>query len=135
MTMKKCITISIFLFIAWSGICQTNLLSATMIWQSQEKIDLNSDVSLTYATKITTTPTRLTVETEEGKMEFEIHNITGTWKDPVQDGRITFDLPVSKGVGKGTIERANDELSITLDFSDRKNGMKKKFIINSYSGS
>lgn len=135
MTMKKCITISIFLFIAWSGICQTNLLGGTMIWQSQKKIDLNSDVSLTYATKITTTPTRLTVETEEGKMEFEIRNITGTWKDPAQDGRIMFDLPVSKGVGKGTIERANDELSITLDFSDRKDGMKKKFIINSYSGS
>ena len=110
---------------------QSSVLDNTNNWTSIENIDLYSGQHFEDTISITINQRSVTLKNDDRVMTFGIENISGTWSDLDSEGQLFFDIPIRDFSGKGIIQNQGGVLSLTIDLSTRKDGMKKKFIIKS----
>lgn len=108
---------------------QSSVLDNTNSWISIENIDLYSQQTLPDTFFITINKTVLTLKNGDIKKDFQIENVHGSWPEINAVGQLAFDIPLREFKGKGIIQNEAGVISLTIDFSERKDWMKRKFII------
>ena len=108
---------------------QSNILGETRNWTSFENIDLYSNQTLPDTFLITINSTSLTLKNGDMEKNFDLQNIQGAWSNLSEAGQLTFDVPLKDFTGKGSIQNEAGVLSLIIDFSEKKNWMKRKFIV------
>lgn len=108
---------------------QSTVLDTTHRWTSVQNIDLYSAQTLLDTFLITVSSTSFTLKNENVEKEFPIENIQGSWVLLSEAGQLTFDIPLPGFTGKGSVQQEAGTLSLIVDFSERKDWMKRKFII------
>lgn len=109
---------------------QINVLDTTNQWISMEYMDLYSGQTLSDTFHIKINNALLILKNGEGEKKFQIENIQGSWTDVSETGQLSFDIPFRDFKGKGLVKNESGTISLTIDFSERKDGMKRKFIIH-----
>jgi hypothetical protein len=127
---NKHLILVILLLAGITAQAQSTVLHETRHWTSLENIDLYSGQILPDTFLITLDSTSLILNGGGSEKNFQIENIQGTWSDISQAGQMTFDLVIKGFTGKGALQKEAGVLSLLIDFSARKDWMKRKYIIN-----
>ncbi|MBL7833259.1 MAG: hypothetical protein JNK18_04865 [Cyclobacteriaceae bacterium] len=125
------IIISLFcLLISSRAIAQSSLLDTTHVFSSHVNVDLRSGQVLADTFHIEISASSLKLQSTQRTSEFPVENVIGTWTDISQAGELTFDILVLDVRGKGRLERVDGSLYLTIDLSERKDWMKRRFTLN-----
>lgn len=119
-----------FLPMYFSGYAQSTVLDTARTWSSYETIDLYSNQSLPDTFNIYLSASVMRLTHGGTAREFPVSNIQGSWSQIEQAGELTFDVLVKDLYGKGKLQRSGGVLCMIIDLSERKDWMKRKFIIS-----
>lgn len=101
-------------------------------WQINESINLRTQEAISYVCHFISGPREIRWVQKNGTREtvFTIVSESSAWSDVSQNGR--RQVVVTRGQDRGFVvfERANGQLSITLDFSESgPNAIRQKFLV------
>ena len=122
--------IGLMVLLANVSLAQSSVLDTTRNWTSDENIELYSGQTLSDTFLITINSTGLTLQSGDITKNFQVENIQGAWTNLTETGYLDFEIPLPGFKGKGRLQNDGEVLSLTIDFSERKDWMKRKFIIN-----
>jgi hypothetical protein len=117
------------MLISFFSQAQSNVLDSARSWVSRQSVDLYSSQSLSDTVYVTLNNTLLTLTTHNVARNFPVSNVEGSWSDINQPGQLTFDVVVLGVTGKGKVQNESGVLSLTIDLSERKDWMKRKFVL------
>lgn len=106
------------------------VLDTARNWVSVEHIDLYSGTTLNDTFNIYVSNTEVKLAHNGLERSFPISNIEGSWANIEEAGVVTFNIQVLDLAGNGTLQREGETLFLVVDLSERKDWMKRKFIIN-----
>lgn len=131
--MKMIFMLVVVMFFAITQLQAQTILDQRIEWTSDEYVNLYDQSQQQVRFDIITTANTLTVKQGERSKQFAIVSITGTWNSLQTDGEITCTLDFSGSSGIARISRSQNTYAITIDFSQHEQGMKRKFLITTFS--
>lgn len=121
---------AVMLLLAIAVSAQSNVLDTTRVFYSVKNTDLYSGQTLMDTFNIELNSHVFKLSHDNVEREFVIENVSGSWASFDEEGQLIFDILVLDLHGKGKIERVGENLYLTVDLSERKDWMKRKFTIN-----
>ncbi|MFN5168109.1 MAG: hypothetical protein ACK5DD_00680 [Cyclobacteriaceae bacterium] len=125
--------LTLFIIVLASGLPGFSQDSKTALrWQINESINLRTQEAISYVCHFISGPREIRWVQKNGTREtvFTIVSESSVWSDVSQNGR--RQVVVTRGQDRGFVvfERANGQLSITLDFSESgPNAIRQKFLV------
>ena len=117
------------LYTSLQAVAQSSVLDTPRTFTSYQNIDLYNNMALSDTFQITLNVTNLSLTLDDRMRELAIQQVQGSWTVFQEDGALTFDIPIANITGKGKLQREAGVLSLTVDLSQRADGMKQKFIL------
>jgi hypothetical protein len=128
--MKKKYLLIIVFILSYKLLLAQSVLDETRNWRSLENIDLYTNQSFPDTFLIAINKTELKLKNDGVERTFQISDLEGTWTNLSDAGKLTFNVTIRDFTGKGSVEREGGNIVLTVDFSERKDWMKRKYIIN-----
>jgi len=120
--------IPLLLVTAWRTQAQT-VLDTARTWVSTGQVDLYSGQAIADTVTFYLSKATLRLTHQGVQREFAVSNVAGSWQNISHPGEVTFAVQVLDLAGKGKLANENGTLWLILDLSERKDWLKRKFII------
>jgi hypothetical protein len=108
---------------------QTTVLDQTLNWASYSQTDLYGGQVLSDTFQISINKTSLNIIQGETKLIFVLESLTGNWQNLNESGQLMFEIPVKTFRANGVFERDGGLITLTLDFSARPQGLKRRYTL------